>query len=126
MRFAQRVFLFAGVWGLLLVPPMYFAERKIGIDSDAMITHPEFYYGFVGVVLAFQIAFLIIAYDPLRFRPLMVPAMFEKFLFVFAVIWLYLAGRGSEVADFIPVAASADAVLGGLFIASFVKTKEVD
>jgi hypothetical protein len=126
MRFAQRVFLIAGLWGVLLMPPMYFAERQIGIDSHAMITHPEFYYGFIGTVLAFQIAFLIIASDPRRFRPLMIPAMFEKFLFVFAVIWLYLAGRGDELTTFIPFAAAFDAVLGSLFIAAFIKTKEVD
>jgi hypothetical protein len=126
MRFAQRVFLFAGIYGMLLMPPMYFAEQQIGKERLQDLNHPEFYYGFVGVVLAFQVAFLIIAYDPRRFRPMMIPAMLEKFLFVFAVIGLYLAGRGREVAGLIPFGAMMDVVFGSLFIASFIKTREVD
>lgn len=124
MRFAQRVFLAAGVYGLLLMPLMYFQERRFGRDYPPPITHPEFYYGFVGVVLAWQIAFLVIAYDPRRFRPLMIPAMLEKFLFVLAIGALLLAGRGAELAKFIPFAALLDLVLGVLFVIAWRKTRE--
>ena len=122
MRFAQRVFLVAGIYGLLLMPLMYFQERQFGRDYPPLITHPEFYYGFVGVVLAWQIAFLVIAYDPRRFRPLMIPAMLEKFLFVLAIGGLLLAGRRDELARFIPFAALIDLVLGVLFVIAWRKT----
>src|SRR5215469_1264304 len=79
VRFAGWIFLVAGVLGLLEIVPLYFLENTIGIKQPPPITHPGFYYGFVGVTLAWQIAFLIIARDPLRYVPLM-PALFlEKF-----------------------------------------------
>ena len=126
MRFAQRVFLIAGLYGLLLMPPMYFMERQIGIDHEPPITHPEFYYGFLGVVLAFQVAFLIIASDPRSYRPLMIPAMIEKFSFVLALVGIYAAGRGEEVMSTMPIAGAIDGVLGVLFIVAWVKTRERD
>lgn len=44
-----------------------------------MITRPGFYYGFVGLGLAWQIAFLVIAQDPVKYRLMMIPSMVEKF-----------------------------------------------
>lgn len=126
MRFAQRVFLAAGIYGLLIMPVMYFMERRIGIDHPPPITHPEFYYGFVGVVLAFQVAFLIIAYDPQRYRAFMVPAMLEKFSFVLAIAAIYLAGRGEEVINTIPIAAAIDLTFGVLFVFACRATRERD
>ncbi len=49
-------------------------EQKIGIDYPPAITHPEYFYGFLGVAIAWQVAFLIIGQDPLRFRPMMLPS----------------------------------------------------
>ena len=49
MKFAKRVFLVAGVYGVIVIVPMYFAEGRIGRDHPPAITHPEFYYGFLGV-----------------------------------------------------------------------------
>ena len=46
-------------------------EAKIGSDFPPAITHPEFFYGFVGIALVFQIIFLIIAREPLKYRLLM-------------------------------------------------------
>lgn len=126
MRFAQRVFLAAGLYGLLLMPPMYFLERQIGADHPQPITHPEFYYGFLGVVLAFQVAFLIIASDPRRYRPLMIAAMIEKFSFVIAIAALYATGRGEELLNTMPIAAGIDGLLGVLFVVAWVKTRERD
>jgi hypothetical protein len=93
MNFAKRLFLFAGVSGLFLILPMYFMEDRIGRDTPPAVTHPEFYYGFLGVAAAWQVAFLVIARDPARFRPLMIPAVLEKATFGFAAIALFLAGR---------------------------------
>src|SRR5262249_42418526 len=57
------------------------------------INRPEFYYAFVGVCLAWQVAFLIIGSDPVRYRPLMLAALIEKITFVIATICLWTAGR---------------------------------
>lgn len=93
VHFAKWVFLIAGVLGLLEIVPLYFLESIIGRTQPPPITHPGFYYGFVGVTLAWQIAFLIISRDPLRYLPLM-PALFlEKLLYPIAVFILYAQGR---------------------------------
>ena len=107
VRFARWVFLIAGILGLLEIVPLYFMEGVIDRAQPPAITHPAFYYGFVGVALAWQIAFLIISRDPLRYLPLM-PALFlEKLLYPVAVFTLYFQGRlpaqnlGTAVLDLI-------------------------
>lgn len=52
MRFTSRLFLIAGIYGLLVLVPQYFLEEKNGRDYPPAITHPEYYYGFVGVAVA--------------------------------------------------------------------------
>jgi hypothetical protein len=93
MRFAKWVFLLAGVSGILIVVPPYFLERQTGEDYPPPITHPEYYYGFFGVTLAWQFLFLVIASDPVRYRRAMLPAMLEKASFAVAIPLLYAAGR---------------------------------
>jgi hypothetical protein len=93
MRFAKWVFLLAGLSGILLVVPPYFLERQTGEDYPPPITHPEYYYGFFGVTLAWQFLFLVIASDPVRYRRAMLPAMLEKASFAVAIPLLYVAGR---------------------------------
>jgi hypothetical protein len=93
MRFATIVFWVAGIWGLLVLTPLYFMFDLIGRNDPPPITHPGFFYGFVGVGLAWQVAFIIIATDPVRFRPLMIPSILEKASFGAAVIVLVLQGR---------------------------------
>ena len=97
MVFARRVFFIAAVWGLLVVPPMYFLEAKTGRDYPPAITHPEYYYGFVGVVVAFQVVFLLIAKDPVRYRGMMIPSVLEKAAFAIAVPILYLQHRVPQI-----------------------------
>jgi hypothetical protein len=93
VRFARWVFVLAGIIGLLEIVPLYFMEDLIGRKQPPPITHPGFYYGFIGVVLAWQVAFLIISRDPVRYRPLM-PALFlEKLLYPVSTFALYFTGR---------------------------------
>jgi len=47
MTFARRVFTIAGIYGLLVVTPLYLLEDRIGRDQPPPITHPEFFYGFL-------------------------------------------------------------------------------
>ena len=120
MRFAKWVFDVAGVWGILVLTPMYFMFEKIGNDSPPPITHPEFYFGFLGVGFAFQIAFLVIATDPARFRPMIIPALFEKWGYVAAMLILNSQQR---ITPFQFATAIPDALLGLLFTAAFFKTR---
>src|SRR5262249_51344079 len=90
MKFAKWIFLIAGIWGLLVLVPMYFLEEKNGRDFPPPINHPEYYYGFVGVAVTWQVLFLILSKDPLRHRPMMIPSVLEKLTFSLAIFWLYL------------------------------------
>ncbi|HRH42412.1 MAG TPA: hypothetical protein PKY82_12360 [Pyrinomonadaceae bacterium] len=120
MKFAKYTFLIAGIYGLIVTIPQYFLETKNGIDYPPAITHPEYYYGFVGVVMAFQIIFLLIGSDPVRYRPLMlISALFEKFPFVIAVYTLYSFGRVHSIMIGL---ATIDLLLGLLFVISYLKT----
>ena len=119
VAFARRVFLFAGIIGLGMLLPQYFLEERIGVDQPPAITHPEFFYGFVGVAAAWQVAFLIISRDPIRYRTLMLAAMLEKASFVVAVAGLYFAGRTSTITA---VCGGLDLVWGLLFAAAFART----
>jgi hypothetical protein len=78
MSFAKIIFRIAGVWGLLILTPLYFFFDRIGREYPPPITHPDFYYGFIGVALVWQIAFLTIGSNPIRYRPLTIAAMLEK------------------------------------------------
>jgi hypothetical protein len=122
MKFAKIVFWIAGIWGLLIVTPLFFIFDQIGKTDPPPITHPGFYYGFATVTLAWQIAFIVIARDPIRLRPIMIPAMVEKFAYGIAMVALYLHG-GIKAPDLTFVAA--DTILGVLFLVAYVKTKGV-
>ena len=115
-RFARRVYLFAGIYGLVVMLPQYFMEERIGRDTPPPITHPEHFYGFIGVVIAWQVAFLVIARDPARFRALMPVTVLEKLVFAVPVLILYAQGR--VAASVLPFAA-IDLVLGALFFLSY-------
>ena len=93
MTFSRRVFAGAGIWGLLIVLPLYFLFDRIGQQYPPPITHPEFFYGFVGVTVAWQLAFLAIASDPSRLRPLMLPSVVEKLGYVITLVVLYAQSR---------------------------------
>ena len=120
MRFAKWTYLIAGVYGLLVLVPQYFLEARTGQDFPPPINHPEYYYGFIGVAVAWQVAFLIISRDPKRYRPLMIAAMIEKFSYVVAVLVLYNQAR---VGVAILVTALIDLTLGSLFAIAFNKTR---
>ena len=120
MKFARIVFSIASIWGLLVLTPLYFIFNLIGQKDPPPITHPAFYYGFVGAALAWQVAFLIIATNPVRFRPLMIACIIEKFSYGTALSVLYLQGR-LHPSDL--TFGAADLLLGLLFIAAFLKTR---
>jgi hypothetical protein len=120
MRFAKIVFWIAGIWGLLVIAPLYFLFDIIGQKDPPPITHPGFFYGFVGCALAWQIAFCFIATDPTRYRPLMIPSILEKATYAVAIVTLVLQGR-TNPHDLL--FAGTDALLGLLFVIAYFKTK---
>ena len=119
MKFAKYTFYAAGIYGLLVLLPQFFLLEKTGRDYPPAITHPEYFYGFVCVTVAFQIVFLIIGSNPVRYRPLMLAALVEKFPFVIAVAALYFYGSVP-----LPIigGATIDFILGILFFISYLKT----
>jgi hypothetical protein len=119
MTFVRRLYFVAGVYGLLVLLPQYFLEERIGRDAPPPITHPEHFYGFLGVALAWQLLFLLIARDPVRYRLAMLPAVVEKYSFGLAVVVLFLQQR---VGPPVLAAGLVDLVLGSLFIVAFRRT----
>lgn len=119
MKFARIGFLIAGIWGVLILAPLYFLFDVIGRRDPPPITHPGFYYGFVSVGLAFQIAFFVIARDPVQLRPMMIPSMVEKFGAGATFVVLYLQHRLTP-GDL--GLGGVDLLFGALFLAAYLKT----
>jgi|SRR5262245_17351737 len=123
MRFAKIVFIAGGVWGIVVLTPLYFLLDISGGQNAAPSPYPQFVYGFLSVAMAWQIAFLIIGTSPVRCRPLMIASIVEKFGHVMTVAVLYSQARISTLDA---MAAGPDLLLGALFIAAFAKTSTSD
>jgi hypothetical protein len=119
MKFAKVVFWIAAIWGILVITPLYFLFDTIGRQDPPPITHPGFYYGFAGCGLAWQFAFMVIARDPVRFRAMMIPSVFEKFSFAVAQTVLYLQHH-LHPSDLL--LGGIDGLLGVLFLLAFFRT----
>jgi len=120
MTFSRYVFTGAGVWGVVVLTPLFWLVDVTGRRYTPPADYPQFFYGFLSVAMAWQIAFLIIGSNPLRFRWLMIPAIIEKVGYVSMLIIFYSSGRISAI-DAQP--AWPDLLLGILFIVAFVKTR---
>ncbi len=120
MRFGKIVFLVAGIYGFLVLPPIYFMEGKIGRDTPPAITHPEYFYGFLGAGLAWQVLFLVLSTDPVRYRAMILPSILEKVSYGVALAILYSQHR-------LPLSVlsigSVDWIFAFLFLAAYFKTK---
>ena len=119
-HFQRRIFTVAGIWGVLSLLPLYFMEGSIGASAPPAITHPEYYYGFIGCALAWQAVFFLIAREPQALRALMPVAALEKAGFGIPVLVLWGVGR-------VPAAnllfAGIDLTLGVLFLAAYRRTR---
>jgi hypothetical protein len=122
VKFAKIVFRIAAIWGFLIITPLYFLFDLVGKNDPPPITHPAFYYGFVGVALVWQFAFLIIASDPIRFRLLMIAAILEKLVYSVPVIIL-VSQKRMNPNDL--VFAGIDLFLGVLFVFAYLRTPRV-
>ncbi len=118
MKFARWVFGIAAVYGVISIAPLYFMEQAIGRQDPPPITHPMFFYGFVGVTLAWQLLFLAIARQPVRLRPVIPFAVLEKLSFGVGAMVLYQQGRLDHGDLYF---GSIDLVLAVLFILSWLQ-----
>ena len=89
MKFAKVVFIVAGVWGIVVLTPLYFLIDVTGRQYAPPTAYPQFFYGFLSVAMAWQIAFLVIGSNPARFRLLMIVAIIEKLGYVLTLAVLY-------------------------------------
>ncbi len=118
--FARNVFLIAGGYGFLALLPQYFLEDSINRNFPPSLTHPEQFYGFIGVSLAWQCAFLLIASNVARFRIFMLAAILEKVSFGAATLVLFGCGRVPRV---VAGVGSIDLMFAVLFIAAFQSSR---
>ena len=119
MKLARWVFTIAGVYGILVIAPLYLAAGPIAQYDPPAITHPEFFYGFVGITLAWQIVFLSIARNPVRYRPLMLISVLEKLAYGVPAIVLFAQQR---VKAMTLTFGCLDLLLGALFVLAFLST----
>ena len=103
MKFARIVFIGAGIWGVLVLTPLYWLIDITGRHYAPPVDYPHFFYGFFGVALAWQL-----------------PAMIEKFAYVTTLMVLYGEGR-IPAAD--AQAAVPDGLLGILFVIAYLKSR---
>ena len=120
MKLAKIVFITAGVWGIIVLTPLFLLLDVTGRQYAPPTAYPQFFYGFLAVAMAWQIAFLVIGSNPARFRLLMMPCIVEKLGYVATLLVLYGQGRitATDASPGIP-----DLVLGILFIVAFFKTR---
>lgn len=110
MKFARIVFAIAGGLGLLAIIPMYMAPGTYR------------YYGVLGPLVAWQLVFFLIAADPKRYRPIMIPAMLEKALWVLTLIFFFMQGKlttAEVLGSTVP-----HGVMGVLFVTAFILTAQ--
>ncbi len=116
----SRIFWIAAVYGIVAILPQFFLEGKLVADSGRALSHPEYYYGFFGVALAWQLVFVLIARDPIRYRPIMPFGAMEKIAFGAACLILVALGRaqGWQVV----AAGIIDLAFAALILLAWTKT----
>jgi len=120
MTFAKWVFTLGGLFGLIMITPLFFLEGEMARMSGAPLSQPENYYGFVGVTFAWQLVYLVIGRNPAPYRPIMLLGALGKLIFFTACWTLAVQGRTPV---FTAVIASPDALLAVLFVVAWFKTR---
>jgi len=120
MKFAKYTFLVAGIYGVLVLVPQYFLLERNSQNYPPAITHPEYYYGFVGTALVFQLVFFVISTNPVKYRALIGVSILEKAAFAVPAAVLFFSNMLSPS---LFAAGMIDALLGVLFLISFIKVR---
>ncbi len=119
MTFARWVFTIGGIWGVLVIAPLFVLEGSLA-QMSGPFSHPDTYYGFAASTLAWQIGYLVIGRDPVRYRPFMLIGALGKVLFFGACWTLVVLGRTQPL---IAWAVTPDIILAGLFCAAWWRTR---
>src|SRR5690349_19957165 len=120
MRCARSVFDIAGLWGIAVLTPRLFLVDIAAGPYVHPADDPPYYYGFLTGALAWEIAFLMIGFDPISFRSFMIAAFIVKAGYIIVTTLLYSQGRiGPGDAG----TAFPDSVLLALFVVAFTKTR---
>jgi hypothetical protein len=124
IKFARRLFLVAGIYGVAVVTPLFFLEKHLAQQFPPALTHPEWYYGFASVTLAWQIVYLMMWRDPVGFRPMLIPAIVGKAGFAISVLVLFAQQRTAGAGVWLTSIDLLFAVLfGWAFLALRIPTK---
>ncbi|HTF25032.1 MAG TPA: hypothetical protein VK937_14115 [Candidatus Limnocylindria bacterium] len=118
MRFAKIVFWVAGIWGILVITPLYFMFDLIGRNDPPPITHPGFFW-IRGSRPGVADCLCLHRYGHGALSTLMIPCVLEKIGYGAAVLALLMQGRMHR-ADLL--FAGTDLLLGLLLVIAYFKT----
>ena len=121
MKFTRVVYGLAAAYGFVSLLPLYLMIEKVGHEAPPAITHPEFYYGFLGLALLWQFVFVLVARNPIRYRPVMPIAIAEKFVYTIPVLILYSLG---QVQSILVESSLLDPVFGLLFVVAYFRVAD--
>ena len=115
MKLARWVFLIAGILGLIPVVPLVYTTMVKGetIPPD-FASMGVFFSVSVFQYVCWQISYIILARDPVRFRSMMIPAFFVEITAPFNPFWLFLYGFKFWISI-----AVVDILLAILFVVAF-------
>lgn len=119
MTFARWVFTIGGIWGVLIIAPLFVMENSLA-QMTGPFSHPDTYYGFAASTLAWQFGYLMIGRDPVRYRPFMLIGAFSKAVFFGSCWTLVVLGR---VQPLVAWAVTPDIVLAILFVVAWWRTR---
>jgi hypothetical protein len=120
-RFARFVFNAACAWGAVTLLPLPFMRHAI--ENGLALTHLEYFYGFIGTAIAFQLVFWRVAAAPREFRSLMPACMLEKIAFAGPAVWLVAGGQADPS---LLVFAGMDLVFFAMFLAAYLRLARRD
>jgi hypothetical protein len=112
VSFARGVFRIAGLYGIIILSPMLLLERQMAPGA----IHPVFFYAWVSTGLAWQILFIVLSMNPVRYRPMILVCVLQKMTAVIAIPWLYGMRR---VGGMWLGAAASDLVFAVLFLSAY-------
>ena|SRR5215469_17243985 len=126
MRFAitspgtvKLIFRVAAVLDILALTPILFFPNRIGNPVPRPLTEPEYFHGFLALSLLFALLNLVIATDPIRYRPVMLISILQKFVYPMAIFGLLSTHRVPATKSFY---AGTEFLFGLLFILALVRT----
>jgi len=120
MGLARLVYLVAGLWGLIVIPLGYASYLSGADPSLSSVARPEIVHGFFLITLPWQLLFLLMSRDPLRYNAVMPLTVLEKLPFAAITLALFTKGQASSVMGFF---AAMDGLFGVLFAISYWLTR---